>query len=126
VERSRREKLMAEANLAYAEGNEGKLQSILNGWESSPDSVKGDEAGAELVRVIRKIAQVEERIRVIEAEMAELKSSDLWELKIKVGEAEKEGQDLLKEMSSQVKDRIAEAKTRMSALSSKKKVRMHE
>ena len=32
-ERVRREKLMAEANLAYGEGNEAKLQSILSEWK---------------------------------------------------------------------------------------------
>ena len=120
TERGRRERLMAEANLAYEEGNEAKLQAILDGWESSPESIKGEGAGAELVRVIRKIAQVEERLRVIEKELADLNASDLCQLKIKIEEAEKEGRDLFEEMASQIRDRIAEAKDRLAALSTKK------
>ena len=62
-DRARRHKLMAEANRAYEEGDEARLQAILREWELSPESVKGDGAGAELVRVIRKIAQIEQRDR---------------------------------------------------------------
>jgi hypothetical protein len=47
---------MAEANRAYEEGDEERLRVILQEWEGSPESVKGDGPGAELVRVIRKIA----------------------------------------------------------------------
>ena len=36
---------MAEVNLAYENGDEGKLQSILADWESSPDTVEGEGEG---------------------------------------------------------------------------------
>jgi len=65
-ERAHRERLMAKANRAYEEGDEAKLQTILRDWENSPESVKGEGPGADLIRMIRKIAQVEERIRIIE------------------------------------------------------------
>jgi len=68
AERVRRQRMMAEANQAYADGNEAKLQAILREWESSPESVKGEGVGAELIRVIRKIAQIEERLHAIEDE----------------------------------------------------------
>ncbi len=58
-ERKRRHELMAEANRAYEEGDAARLEAILRDWESSPESVKGEGPGAELVRVIRKIAQIE-------------------------------------------------------------------
>ncbi|MGH7792730.1 MAG: molecular chaperone DnaJ [Thermodesulfobacteriota bacterium] len=107
-ERIRRQQLMAEANHAYEEGDEERLRSILREWESSPESVKGDGPGAELVRVIRKIAQVEERLRNIEIEINQLKESDLYRLETKVGEAEKEGRDLLAEMAEQLEEQIAD------------------
>jgi DnaJ-domain-containing protein 1 len=116
VERIRRERLMAEANQAYAEGDEAKLQAILREWESSPESVKGEGVGAELIRVIRKIAQVEERLHAIEDEIAELEASDLYQLKIKVDEAESEGRGLLTEMASQVKRQIADARMRLAGV----------
>lgn len=120
AERVRRQTVMAEANQAYAEGNEAKLQAILREWESSPESVKGEGVGAELIRVIRKIAQVEERLHAIEDEIAELEASDLYQLKAKVEEAESGGRDLLGEMASQVKQQIAEARKRLAVMTQKR------
>ena len=111
-ERIRRQQLMAEANQAYEEGDEERLEAILREWESSPESVKGEGHGVELVRVIRKIAQVEERLRTIEVEIAQLKESDLYQLKTKVEKAEKVGQDLLAEMAKQLDQQIADARKR--------------
>jgi hypothetical protein len=120
AERARRQRLMAEANQAYADGDEARLQVILREWESSPESVKGEGTGAELIRTIRKIAQVEERLRSIEAEIAELKASDLYQLKAKVEKAESEGQDPLAEMASQIKQQITEARKRLAVISQKR------
>ena len=105
-----RHQMMAEANCAYEEGNEDRLREILEQWESSSEAVEGEGTGAELIRVIRKIAQVEARLRAIDAEMAELKVSDLWQLKEKVEEAENKKRDLLSEMATVIESKIAEAK----------------
>jgi CII-binding regulator of phage lambda lysogenization HflD len=105
-----RHQMMAEANCAYEEGNEDRLREILEQWESSSEAVEGEGTGAELIRVIRKIAQVEARLRAIDAEMAELKASDLWQLKEKVEEAENKKRDLLSEMATVIESKIAEAK----------------
>jgi DnaJ-domain-containing protein 1 len=55
-DRLRRQILMAEANRAFEEGDEDRLRRILHEYEASPDAVKGDGAGADLIRAIRKIA----------------------------------------------------------------------
>jgi hypothetical protein len=52
-ERKRRHELMTEANRASEMGDVARLEAILRDWESSPESVKGEGRGAELVRVIR-------------------------------------------------------------------------
>ncbi|HEY6386179.1 MAG TPA: hypothetical protein VIX91_10895, partial [Candidatus Acidoferrum sp.] len=39
ADRAKRQKLMAEANLAYENGEEAKLRAILEEYESSPESV---------------------------------------------------------------------------------------
>lgn len=119
-ERALREQLMAEANRAYEESDEAKLQAILNEWESSPDSVKGEGVAAELVRVIRKIAQVKERLRVIETEIDQLKKSDLYKLKTEVEKAEDEGRDLLAEMASRVDEQIARADKKLDKITRRK------
>jgi hypothetical protein len=51
-DRATRERLMTEANLAYAKGNEARLRAILEEYESSPDTVVGSDVGADLVRTI--------------------------------------------------------------------------
>jgi outer membrane lipopolysaccharide assembly protein LptE/RlpB len=106
---------MTEVNLAYENGDEAKLRSILVDWESSPESVEGEGVGAELIRVIRKIAQIQKRLTSIDAEFRQLNTSDLYQLRAKADEAERQGRDLLKEMASQVQQQIVGAKKRLTA-----------
>ena len=115
-ERSSRQKLMAEANKAYEEGDEEKLHAILTEWESSPESVKGKGPGADLIRVIRKIAQAEARVRAIESEIFQLKKTDLYNLKIKAEEIGKKGRDLLDEMAANLENRIDSAKRELQKI----------
>lgn len=118
-DRARRQRWMAEANRAYEEGDEARLQAILNEWKNSPESVKGDGAGAELVRVIRKIAQMELRLRAIETQIAQLKETDLYRLKEKVEEAEQQRRNLLAEMAATLSEQIKEAQKRLVGMSKK-------
>jgi hypothetical protein len=115
ADRARREKLMAEVNLAYENGDEAKLRSILADWESSPDTVEGEGVGADFIRIIRKIAQIQKRLTNIDAEIQQLNTSDLYQLKAKAGEGETQGRDLLREMALQVKQQIETAKERLAA-----------
>lgn len=118
-ERLRREKLMAEANRAYEDGDEAKLRAILDEWESSPESVKGEGVAAELVRVIRKISQIKKRLRSIRIELTQLRKSDLYKLKRNAEKAEDKGRDLLSELAAQVDEDIAVALNRLAELSRK-------
>ena len=115
-DRARRTRLMAEANRAYEEGDEARLQAVLQEWESSPDAVTGEGVGAQLVRVIRKIAQAEVRRHNIGDEIDQLKGSELYQLKIKVDEAEEAGRDLLAEMTGTLDKQIAEAREELAAV----------
>ena len=116
ADRSRRQKVMAEANRAYEEGDEAKLLAILHAWETSPESVEGEGVGPELIRVIRKIAQIQRRLVTIEAEMQQLRTSDLYQLWSKTDEAQNQGRDLLSEMASQAEQEIAAARKRLAAI----------
>jgi len=116
ADRERRHKSMAEANVAFEAGDTQRLEQILREWESSPDSVKGEGTAAELVRVIRKIAQARERLQVIEAKIADLQKSELWELKNKADEAETAGRDLLAQIATGIEGRIAAARIELDAI----------
>ena len=104
---------IAQARRAYGDGNEAKLRAILDEWQSSPDSVEGEGVAAELVRAIRKIHQVQRRLADIAAEIVQLTGSDLYGLKERVDMAQAQGQDLLAQMTQQLKDQIAQARARL-------------
>jgi hypothetical protein len=112
-DRAKRQHLMAEANQAYEQGDETQLIEILNEYECSPESVKGEGPGAELVRVIRRLSQARGRLAEIEAELQQLVRSDLHQLKERVGEARKTGRDVLHEMTTKVDEQIAQARERL-------------
>jgi hypothetical protein len=111
-DRSRREEFMKRVNEAYKERNEEKLMQILREWESSPERVEGEGIGAELIRTIRKIDNVENRIKIIE----ELFSSELYRLSQKVEEARIEHRDLLQEMVSHLDEKINRRKLEFQSL----------
>ena len=98
---------MAEVNEAYARGDEARIRAILREWHASPENVEGDGPGAELVRVIRKIAQVEKRLKAIVAELDQHRQKELSRLKQAVEEAQANGRDLLKELGEQLDGEIA-------------------
>ena len=104
---------MQEVNKAYSERNEERLRSLLNEWENSPDSVSGEGPGAELIRIIRQIALVNNRIKAISKEMKNLKKSELYILKMKVDKFQGEGRNLLSEMATEVDGKIEDANTRL-------------
>jgi len=88
----------------------------MDDWESSPDSVKGEGAGAELVRTIRKIAQIKNRLETIKKEMTALKQSELYHLMIKIEEEKKAGRDILAEMAREINKEIKIAEEKLDKL----------
>jgi hypothetical protein len=107
---------MAELNDAYKRGDEERIQEILREWHACPESVAGDGPGAELIRVIRKIAQVEKRLKAIAAEMANLRLGQLFKLKQQVEEADANGRYLLKELAERLDREIAEARKELNTV----------
>lgn len=110
TERERRHQVMIEINRAYEIGDEERLQALLRDWQRRPESIKDEGVGAELVRLIRKIAQAEERLDAIDVEIDAMKFSELSELKNKIESAEDEGHDLLQEMADDIEEEISQAK----------------
>jgi hypothetical protein len=114
-DRAKRSKLMAETNLAYKRGDAKHLRKILDEYESSPEAVQGTGVGADLVRVIRKITQVKNRLAEIERGRRALQKSDMAELMAIVKEAESNGRDFLLEEAGRVRKQIRAARHRLKA-----------
>lgn len=115
--RGRRHSLMAEANRAYAERDEDRLRLIMRAWERSPESaVVDDDPEAERTRVQRRVSDIDARLVMIQAELADLRSSAIWRLKGRIDDARQQGWDLFAEMVLQMKREIARANTRLHKL----------
>ena len=116
ADRMRRQELMAAANQAYQAGDRSLLESLLSDREVEPDDTATHDVAQLLVKVIRQIAQVKQNISVVNRKIEELKVSDIYIFKQRVDEAMADGIDLLAEMAAKVKQKIAKARKRLSAL----------
>ncbi len=114
--RDRRHSLMIEANRAYEVGDEEQLRSILHAWERSPEAVQGSDPEAMRLRLVRRIAQIEEQLQIAVRDLAELKNSPLWKLKTMVDDAAAKGRDLVREMAGRLKRDIMVATNRLDAM----------
>jgi hypothetical protein len=115
-EKERRHSLMAELNEAYSSGDQKKLDKMIEDMRNSPDLVKGDSTGDELVRVFRQIYQIRNRFRELDKEQREAEGSELYELRGKVKAEMLEGRDLLKQMAERTKTHIKKAERRLENL----------
>jgi hypothetical protein len=114
--RDRRHALMIEANRAYALGDEERLRSILEAWKNSPESVAGADAEAMRLRLVRRIAQIEEQLEACAGELADIKASSLWHLKAMVDEAAAAGRNLIADMVRRLERDILVAQNRLDAI----------
>jgi len=123
ADRALRARLMVAANLARARGDADALRKILEEYKSSPESVKGEGAAADLQRILRQIARISKRLAEIEAEVAELTSSEFAMLMAKVDSARAKGRNLLAEMAKDVQRRIELARREYEVQSSAMKAK---
>jgi hypothetical protein len=111
-----RHALMVEANRAYALGDEERLRWILQAWQRSPEAVQGDDSEAARLRLVRRIAQLEEQLELFTTELAELKDSAIWKMKAMVDESAARGKDLIKDMVGRLKRDVLAARNRLDAM----------
>jgi hypothetical protein len=112
--RLRRHSLMAEANRAYAERDEDRLRLILHAWHGQAEAVDPHET--EDQRAIRRVAWLEDRLRAIDAEFADLETSAICQLKRKIDAARAQGWDLLAEMIAEEQRDVRRASARLSSV----------
>ena len=115
ADRKQRGRLMTEANRAYQNGDAEALRRIFQEYESSPDSVRGTGVVADLVRVLRQLKQVRNRLAQIEEEIASLGESEIAILQAKAEDAGRKGRDLLAEMAANVQGRINSARQHLQS-----------
>ncbi len=115
-EKGKRHVLMAKLNEAYSAGNQKELNKLVEDFRSSPDLVKGDSVGDELVRTIRQISQIKNRLKELREEKLVAELSELFVLREKVQAEMAEGRNLLKQMATRTKTHIKKAERRLENL----------
>ena len=75
-EKERRGRFMQEVNAAYEAGDQGRLEELAKRWHVSPEFVGGQGTGADLMRTIRQIRLVTDRIETVRAEIAKTMDSE--------------------------------------------------
>jgi hypothetical protein len=116
AEKERRTSLMAALNAAYDAGDADAIQRIFDGESSRPEAIIGDDIGAQLMRVIRKIAQVHGRLTELIALNEALRSDPLFVL-FEMSQVEwQAGGDPLAADEASLRERMASAHARLAAL----------
>ena len=115
-ERERRHDLMAKLNDAYSAGDQDLLNKLVKEYRDSPDLVMGDSIGDRLVRTIRRIAQVKNRLKELREEKIKLELSELFILRAKVTAEMLEGRNLLRQMAERTRTHIVKAERRLASL----------
>ena len=115
-EKEKRHVLMAELNAAYSAGDQAKLNKLVEDYRNSPDLVKGDMVGDELVRAIRQIFQIKARLIALKAERLDAEQSELFELRQRVEAEMAEGRDLLAQMAARTRVHIKKSERRLANL----------
>lgn len=117
-EKERRHRLMARLNDAYSAGNQALLDKLTDDFRTSSDQVTGNSVGDDLVRAIRQISQVKNRLNDLQVEQMKARNSELFSLNQK-DEAEKaEGRNMLKQMAERTRTHIKKSERRLVNLRS--------
>ncbi len=109
AERRRRTRLVAMLNVAYERRDLNEILRLVREFGEDPEAVPGEDIGAQIVRAIRRIAQLRRRLSELETELDLLKQSELHELKTAIEAEEKSGRDPLGGLARRLKGEISEA-----------------
>ena len=115
-ERERRHELMAKLNDAYSAGDQALLNKLVEEHRDSPELIKGDSIGDNLVRLIRQISQVKARLKSLSEDRLKLELSELFILREKVQKEMLEGRNLLRQMAARSRTHIAKAHRKLDSL----------
>jgi len=116
IEKEKRHGLMAKLNDAYAAGDQKQLNKLVEDFKNSPDVVRGDSVGDDLVRAIRQIFQIKVRLKELREEKSTAELSELFVLREKVQAEFAEGRDLLKQMAERTTTFIKKSGRRLENL----------
>ena len=107
---------MAALNTAYRDGDFARMQTLLHDYEQRPEAITGEDVGAKLIRLIRQVAQLEQRIAATEDEIAALHASELHQLRHQIEAEEAQGRDPLGQLAAQLQRQIETVRQTLAQL----------
>lgn len=108
-EQRRSHEFMAEAGRAYRLQDSGRLQELIEIWESNPERIERADAESEMLWALRRVAQLQADIRAMKTKVNDAEHSALAQLMQQVEQAKDTGFDLLGHMNEQVNEQIQQA-----------------
>ena len=115
-EKEKRHGLMAKLNDAYSSGDQNRLNKLVEDFRDSPDLISGDSIGDNLVRAVRQIYQIKNRLLELREERSAAELSELSTLREKVQAEMREGRNMLKQMAERTKTHIKKSERRLANL----------
>ena len=104
--------LMAQANAAFLRDDAAMLHRMLHGYDPATDSGDDLTLAAQLQRITHQIAQSEQHLLALAAEIKALAHSEMADLRDRTTHAATQGRDLLAELAARVKGSIGIAMRR--------------
>jgi len=117
-EKEKRHNLMARLNDAYSAGDQNRLNKLVEDFRDSPDLITGDSVGDQLVRAVRQIYQVKNRLKELRAERLKAELSELYVLREKSQAEMLEGRNMIKQTAERTKTLVKKAERRLENLRS--------
>ena len=118
-DRRRRNDFMVRVNQAYQDGDLSALQALADEWALGADAPEDASIGERLVRLIRQISDVRNRLLVTDSEIGSVKNSEDYLLVEEAEQARSEGRDLVAEHVSSTEDHINDLKSRIADINDK-------
>lgn len=116
ADRDYRNEAMAALNAAYRDGDLARIEALLHDYEQRPEAITGEDVGAKLIRLIRQVAQLEQRLATTEEEIAALRASELYQLQQQIQAEEAQGRDPLGQLAAQLQRQIKTARRTLAQL----------
>ncbi|HVF46042.1 MAG TPA: hypothetical protein VNA17_00600 [Pyrinomonadaceae bacterium] len=116
TEKQRRHVLMTRLNDAYSAGDQRALDKLAADFKHSPDQIVGDSIPDQLVRAIRKVAQVRGRLKALANERSATEHSELFTLREKMRAEAAEGRDMIEQMAARTNVAIKKSERRLNNL----------
>ena len=113
-DRRRRNDFMVRVNQAYQDGDASALQALADEWALGGDPSEGESVGDRLVRLIRQISDVRNRLATMGTEIETVKNSDDYLLVNQAEQVRLEGRDLIAEHEDRTQEHIDDLESQIA------------